>query len=170
MKNQAFTLIELLVVVLIIGILAAIAVPQYQKSVGKSRAISIIPIVQSLVNAEEAFYLANGYYTSNIDDLDISLPSVCQRKEGYTSVWACGEDFRIVVKTAGSVTASYCPGHNDSVECITKSYRDFAIRIAFSNPDTTENYDSTKEGYRPKERLCIGKTDFGNKVCEGLTI
>jgi len=71
---KGFTLIELLVVVLIIGILSAVALPQYQQAVEKSRAAEALSLVRSLRQAQEAYYLANGVYTSNINDLDVSVP------------------------------------------------------------------------------------------------
>ncbi len=60
-NNKAFTLIELLVVVLIIGILAAVAVPQYQKAVKKARLAEFISTVSSITKALDAWVLANGY-------------------------------------------------------------------------------------------------------------
>ena len=71
--NKAFTLIELLVVVLIIGILAAIAVPQYQRAVEKSRAAQLITASKALLDANRAYYLQNGKYTNKLEDLDISF-------------------------------------------------------------------------------------------------
>ena len=73
MKTQGFTLIELLVVVLIIGILAAVALPQYEKAVLKARTTEPIIVLNALVNAEEIYYIANGEYTSDIGNLDITL-------------------------------------------------------------------------------------------------
>ncbi len=75
MKNkQAFTLIELLVVVLIIGILAAVALPQYQKAVEKSKATQAFVALRSLVQAQEAYKMASGSYATRFDELDLELP------------------------------------------------------------------------------------------------
>ena len=77
-QKQAFTLIELLVVVLIIGILAAVAVPQYQKAVTKSRYATLKNLVHTIAEAQEVYYLANGQYADDFAKLDVSMP------EGYT--------------------------------------------------------------------------------------
>ena len=69
--TKAFTLIELLVVVLIIGILAAVTLPQYQQAVLKSRVMQVLPYLKAVKNAEEAYYLANGKYTSDMDSLSV---------------------------------------------------------------------------------------------------
>ena len=58
--NGGFTLIELLVVVLIIGILAAVAVPQYQKAVEKSRISEMIVILNNLEKANELHRISKG--------------------------------------------------------------------------------------------------------------
>ena len=70
--NNAFTLIELLVVVLIIGILAAVAVPQYQYAVKKARYMQYVATAEALYKAQLAFKLANGYYTTDPSVLDVS--------------------------------------------------------------------------------------------------
>ena len=68
-----FTLIEILVVVLIIGILAGIALPQYQMAVGKARFAELKSIAKSVHDAGQRYYMIYNTYDGATENLDIEV-------------------------------------------------------------------------------------------------
>ena len=166
-NNQAFTLIELLVVVLIIGILAAVALPQYKKAIIKSRVANIMPVLTAIREAQEVYHMANGQYSLDASELGIELPAPCSvihspwDEATNNNLLSCGKYFVIDIRsgsdeTAGA-TASYCPDATSGwTNCVDT--RTFLIRQSFSNSTIY-----------PSKHYCVSYNASGVVTCKNLT-
>ena len=73
MNRKGFTLVEVLIVVIIIGILAAIGVPQFANSIEKAKCGEARAGLGHMQTGEKVYFAENEYYSTNTDDLDITL-------------------------------------------------------------------------------------------------
>ncbi len=118
MNKKGFTLIELLVVVLIIGILSAVALPQYQKTVLKSRTAEAWTNLSALNKAVQAYCLENpsesGTYSSYKDSFPIQVDN--SGNFSYGGDFTCSYTDPVI-----GITASYARSGSDFVLGISDS-------------------------------------------------
>ena len=158
-KNlKGFTLLELLVVVLIIGILASIALPQYQMAVTKAKVASILPLMRRWKDALMEYKLQHGNYeVYDGATLGVNWPSDWKNYDGSSP---CGDD-------------TYC--HNDYWECFANEEGTGYLYCehVFMNGDeifTIQMYqpdDPDYENFRNKI-ICYAYGDEAHKICKAL--
>ena len=152
--KKAFTLIELLVVVLIIGILAAVAVPQYQKAVEKSRIAAALPVMENVKKNMELYLMEHGWPSSE------------------TSFLRCGEGGaeEVIDVSAGlscnSDSTFYYEAFCEASQCVISAYRsleayndsnkDYQLRLDRESSATQWTY------------WCEFYDDFGQRACSTL--
>ena len=159
-KSKGFTLIEMLVVVLIIGILAAIALPQYKIAVTKAKVAAILPMMRHIKDSLMEWKLTHEHYCKSSEHV---VGNGCARSATISDLgidcpdgWTCNE--------YGEMENDYwyCfPNEEGSgyVYCSHETINDF-FRITMYQPD--------EEFYPEYTSMIICDTHESIKICKAL--
>ncbi len=152
--KKGFTLIELLVVVLIIGILSAMALPQYTAAVEKARASEALITLKHMLDVRSVEYLQTGGNDSEAalwkDIAEVTGGTWNSNGEQY-----CTKYFMYTLMDHDHATAQRCSTDATCTNCTNHQYS-----IDQTNPYWSDDWRDDQE--------CRAITDVGYKICKGL--
>ncbi len=159
LNKKGFTLIEMLVVVLIIGILAGIALPQYQNAVIKARVASILPLMRRFYDGLAEYKLINDSYIKNLSE--DYFPNGDELGANWPSDWKNGDE-----PCGNSESCSnefwYCETNEGDDGCVRCDYKNL-FSIKMNQPD-----DENECGGNQGKIICVPWSDEGEKICKSL--
>jgi type IV pilus assembly protein PilE len=86
LSGGGFTLIELMIVIVILGVLASIAVPQYQEYQQKSRRSEATRTLMQIAALQEQYFLDNRSYADDFTDLNFPVAGTVTTESGYYAI------------------------------------------------------------------------------------
>ena len=149
-----FTLIELLVVVLIIGILAAMALPQYFKAVERSRMTDAITIMDSVAKAQRRKLMQTNRYADRFEGLDVAPKGATGRMyftKGDPVTGAGGNGFRMTLPINGGFRS----GTMNAVRMVDGNYRHPSLQYQYA----------LERSYQSDNFSCRGYNQAGRELC-----
>ena len=161
-SKAGFTLIELLVVVLIIGILAAVAMPQYQKAVEKSRLAEALTTIKYILQMAEVAYLEDPNHVPDLSRFELSggewgaenAPAYCTDHfvylfEGFDN------GFFVAIPTKAKVESCTFEG---IAETLNTPF-DYGLQV-YTPYSGEDDWQTTK--------YCAAYSDLGAYICQSL--
>lgn len=111
---RGITLIELMIVVVVVGILAAVAYPNYQEFTARAKRNEARSALLQLATNQERFYLNNNTFTQDLTALGFGTTPTATTQTGYYTIQVTAAD-----ATNFTATATYLRGGNEASKCLT---------------------------------------------------